>query len=183
MFVVRWVGPLHEETARMIDSYRDVVAVERVGAVTEPEATREIVGADLLLVLQVHMRRRNRDECTAIPAKVFAYLRTGTPIIAPVQDWDLRDLVMQAPSNCVCGPYSVDAIARCLLMAHGTWKSGETRQRGPKAAGLDRYSRRTSAEQLARLLRDVVGTSGRDDREEQSSRIAATRDLSRVTPT
>lgn len=125
------------------------------------EANSMCSQADLLLLLQVEMFRRGKDCCTATPGKLFNYLRSGTPILAPMQESDATETIRNLDAGIVTAPRDVAAIAVALSRRYEAWKLGGD---ASKTACLKRsiieYDRKRQTAVLADLVREAVEASG-----------------------
>lgn len=124
--------------------------------VNAPEAISIACRADLLLLLQIEMRLDDVDFCTAVPGKLFAYLRTGTPILAPMQSSDGTRLIEQFQAGVVVAPRDVQGIARAIESAVDRWHAGNWLGKREIASELVRYERRSLTKQLAEILFHVT---------------------------
>ena len=102
------------------------------------------------------MQLHGHDYCTAVPAKLFDYVRSGTRILAPLQNSDAADLVRRFNAGVVVPPRDVAAIAAVLENEISRWQRGGTATRPAPSPELHRYDRRALAEQLAGILRAAV---------------------------
>lgn len=137
------------------EHYRRLIEKTGVGALVslEPavayrEALREMLAADGLLVFQ------GRDSNTAIPAKLYEYLRARRPILALVDpEGDTAVVLRSAGVGTLVPMSSTEMIAQRLLAFLDDVRRGTSRV--APAAIVRRYSRQATAEDLAGLLGGV----------------------------
>jgi glycosyltransferase involved in cell wall biosynthesis len=108
--------------------------------------------ANLLLMPEVPGRGSG-----VIAAKVFEYLAAERPIIAAVPpDGATAAFVRDADAGVVVAPDDVDAIESVLRDLHTRWQAGSLAGTPLSPELRTRLDRRTRAEELARLLRDLA---------------------------
>jgi glycosyltransferase involved in cell wall biosynthesis len=153
---ILFVGNYTESELAPLQSFRYPECVSAVPAVPRREAIALCCRANLLLLLQVSMTLKGHDYSTAVPAKLFDYLRSGTRILAPLQESDAADLIRRFHAGVVVPPRDVNAIAAALEDEINRWKNGGENRRTAPSPELRRYERRALAEQLAEILRAAV---------------------------
>lgn len=121
--VLQWVGPISEITEKLLSAHRPYFCVDAPGAVSEQMALDYIFAADLLVLLQVGMRRDGKEECTAIPGKLYSYLRAGKPILSIADSAELCDLLRGVPGATHVGARDVDSIVSSLASNFDTWQA------------------------------------------------------------
>jgi len=126
------------------------------GAISQIAANRLCAGSDLLLLLQVSMEEKGELHCTAVPGKLFNYLRTGIPILAPMEESDAARIIRELNAGVVVAPRDPDAIATALEQFIERWKRFGRYKSDSVSASVARYSRRFITGELARLLRNVA---------------------------
>jgi glycosyltransferase involved in cell wall biosynthesis len=91
-----------------------------------------------------------------IAAKVFEYLAAERPILAAVPpDGATAAFVRDAEAGVIVAPDDVDAIESALRDLHTRWQAGSLAGTTLPLELRTRLDRRTRAEELARLLRDL----------------------------
>ena len=110
--------------------------------------------ANLLLLLQIEMKLSGRDYCTAVPGKLYNYLRSGTRILAPVQNGDTAALIRRFGAGTVVPPRDVDAIAATLASEINPWRTARLQRMQPSDA-LREYDRRNLTSLLVEVLQRV----------------------------
>jgi glycosyltransferase involved in cell wall biosynthesis len=138
---------------------RDLGLADRFEFV-EPVSRREAVGemgdADALIVVQVAYEDPRRP-VPNVPGKVYEYVASGLPLLAPLVAGDTRDLLRQVPGATVCDPRDPDDVARGLARLVRRLRDGPVRT--PPPAWFEGYSRRMLARDLATVFRSVAGPS------------------------
>ena len=156
--VLQWVGPISEVTESLFADYRRHFCIEVPGAVSEQAALDYIFAGDLLVLLQVGMKRNGREECTAIPGKLYSYLRAGKPILSIADSAELRDLLADVPETTHVRARDVDSIVSSLTERFDAWQAmkGGDRPVIPNSF-TRRYDRARQMETLNSWLVQVVG--------------------------
>ena len=124
------------------------------------EALRLCAQAHLCLLLQIEMKKDGKDYCTSVPGKLYDYLRTGTRILAPIQQGDAQELIERLDAGMVVPPRDVQAIQTALEREFRRWENGETPRRTALSPELSKYERRNLSRQLADLLVQAASGSG-----------------------
>ncbi len=121
-------------------SRRDVLSLER-----ESEAL-------LLLIPDAQGRGRG-----VLSGKVFEYLAARRPILAAVPpDGEAAALLRKLEAGTVVAPGDVDGLTGALADLRERWRSGDLEDVALAEDERARLARRARAEELARLLEDVV---------------------------
>jgi glycosyltransferase involved in cell wall biosynthesis len=123
-------------------------------AVPRREALALCCRANLLLLLQVEMKWKGRDYCTAVPAKLYDYLRSGTRILAPLQPSDAAHLIDEFGAGIVVPSRDVEQIASALRSEITNWER-EGSHHNPAAQVIQRFNRRELTRQLAGILKSI----------------------------
>jgi glycosyltransferase involved in cell wall biosynthesis len=116
------------------------------GYVTHAEAVSWMRSASALLLINT--------EATNILGKTFEYLAARRPVLAAVNEGPTADLIRHMGAGSVVAPDDPDAIAAAIQSLYDRWSSGELAS--PVVRGLERFSRRVLAGQLADAFEDVV---------------------------
>jgi glycosyltransferase involved in cell wall biosynthesis len=136
------------EIASLIARYGVGDIVEIASAVKYEDALTEMMEADALLLLQ-------GEDCNQqVPAKLYEYLRAGTPVLALAgKQSDTVEILSGAGNMWWAPPAATEDIARALerLMAEARLK-----QRATNWEYVRKYDRRAQAAELAQLLADVT---------------------------
>ncbi len=111
--------------------------------------------ADLLLLLQYRYILDGRDSCLAIPAKLYAYLRSGRRILACVQPSEIADLVDQYKVGTVVDPLDSAEIGEGILAEFQRWKGLPGATSGV-ATDYSEFERHALTGQLADVIRGCV---------------------------
>jgi glycosyltransferase involved in cell wall biosynthesis len=92
-----------------------------------------------------------------IAAKVFEYLAAERPIIAAVPpDGATAAFVRDAEAGVIVAPDDADAMEAALRDLHARWQIGALEGTPLSPELRTKLDRRTRAEELARILRDVA---------------------------
>jgi hypothetical protein len=118
------------------------------GVVPRNTAMTAMQEADALVVLQFAFEDTNRP-VPFIPGKVYEYLPTGKPILAPVPPGDLRNLLAQVPQAYSCDFTDTAATARAIVSIVNDIDAGKVRF---SREAIEPYNRLEHVRQLAAVL-------------------------------
>src|SRR5690606_19021703 len=119
-------------------------------------------------------------ETMFLPAKLYDYMRTGTPLLCIAPPSELRRLVDGAGLGPSCDPEEVERCAEHLEAALDARSRGVS-LRAAGAATLEPWSARSTTQQLVELIETVVdGRSAHS--EEVARRVEVQAALLRVRP-
>jgi glycosyltransferase involved in cell wall biosynthesis len=149
-----FIGYLHEGwRARIKDlGLEDSVAVP--GYVPHAEAMALLGEADVLFCVQVGFEDRAKA-VPYVPAKLYEYLATGKPILAPVAEGDTKDVLRRSGLGIAADPVNPEDIACVLLDLYTRHCNGGIRL-NPNWKFIQRFERRETAAQLAEVLKNVT---------------------------
>lgn len=127
------------------------IRVERVGYVDHKLAVREMCTATALLLYVP-------GSSLAPSGKLFEYLASGRPILCLTHPDNLASrLVREWNAGVSADPHDEEAIELALLTLWQRWQENDLPdQAEARRKTLERYSRRTNAEQLARVLDEAA---------------------------
>jgi glycosyltransferase involved in cell wall biosynthesis len=126
----------------------------------DPATAAEYVArADLLFLPQNRYFLRGEDYCVCVPAKLYAYLRSGRRVLACVQPSEVAQIVERLEAGTVVSPVDVDAIAGAISGELERWSVGRE-QTVRIHPDVGEYDRRRLTGLLASALRQVVVPSG-----------------------
>ncbi len=146
-----FVGHFSREILQLLKSFPVPSVVTVRPPVSETLSVRMMLDANLLLLLQVGQWYRGQDFLPMIPGKLYSYLRSGTPILAPVQKSDIWDLIRDLGAGEVMEPADVPAIAGAITRPFLAWQQrGAVRHLPPP--GIHRFERRELTRRLSELL-------------------------------
>jgi glycosyltransferase involved in cell wall biosynthesis len=146
---VRLLGHVPAESREWIASIGLADCIRSEGAATHAVALEAVRSADALLVVQVAWQDASRP-VPYVPGKVYEYLATGLPILAPIARGDLWDLLRGVPQAYLCDYRDVRAIADNIQRMVADIDTGRVRPVG--ADFLAQYDRRRLTEQLASVF-------------------------------
>jgi glycosyltransferase involved in cell wall biosynthesis len=152
--VLRWIGPVDDATRAIFQQFEKDFQIELVGPVDEIESNSIMSSVDLLILLQVTMYINDENWCTAVPAKLFSYLRSGTRILAPVQVGDITEILGMF-SGTRCTPVGdVDMLSTALLDEFVLWQHGigEFQRSNEENKILNQFERRVTVRYLSSIL-------------------------------
>lgn len=154
---VVFVGCFSQEICRLLKTFPIPSVITVRAPVSETVSVRMMLDANLLLLLQVGQWYRGRDFLPMIPGKLYSYLRSGTPILAPVQKSDIWDLIRQFDAGDVMEPTDVHAIAEAIKRRYLAWQQRGAIHRLPPP-GIQRFERRELTRRLSELLHRLWGS-------------------------
>ncbi|WP_067849148.1 glycosyltransferase family 4 protein [Alicyclobacillus mali (ex Roth et al. 2021)] len=137
--------PGHHHHARLIRELGLEAVIEPLGYLPRREALARMLAADATLLIG----DQSAQAKDYVPGKLYEYLYAGRPILAMLREGEAADLVRREQAGIVVPPDHPDAIAQAML--HLMEKPVTERRTWNPA-----YSRRAQAQQLARLMDDVL---------------------------
>ena len=151
------VGELPAALVAQIKRHQSSESVVLHGARRASVANAMCAAADLVVLLQISMFRAGKNFCTAVPAKLFNYLRSGTRIFAPIQESDSTDIIRRFSAGVVADPRDSQACATALLNEFHLWRDGgQRKRRSVGSEALASFERRHLTGELAKLIKSVV---------------------------
>jgi glycosyltransferase involved in cell wall biosynthesis len=155
-FHIVFAGPFDSDSMAILNSFRYQDCLTVKPPLPRAEALRLNRQAHLCLLLQWEMRVAGKECAMAIPGKMYDYLRSGTRILAPMQEGDAALIIRELDAGVVVPPRDVAGIAAALKEEFQRWE--KTGSQSPAAApvGLERFSRRRLTQELADLFRVVA---------------------------
>lgn len=152
-----FVGNFSPDQAGMIRAFPHPECVVIKPPVSRREAVVLCRRANLLLLLQIEMKLRGRNFCTAVPGKLFDYLRSGTRILAPLQPSDSQRIIEEFDAGTVVPPRDTKAIKSALLEEIQRWQAGHREHQAPPP-GMGSYNRKALTARLAEVLEEAART-------------------------
>ena len=107
----RHLGPIDSENQRLFETSPVRNQVRMLGYRDHREALAELMRADAAY-LCLATCEESRSEL--IPQKTFEYLGSRKPVLAPIQNGDARDCLLEAGTGICTPPYDAEALARAL---------------------------------------------------------------------
>lgn len=153
---LRWLGPVDTVTHDLFERFAGCFHLDVTGAVSEQASIDAVFRAQLLVLLQVEMRRDGRDHCSAIPAKTFTCLASEKPILAALQPGELREMLRNYSGVMLVGPRDVEAIASAFLSEFEAWCARGGVEVKHARHGLASHERGALARKLSEILKEVT---------------------------
>ncbi len=149
---VAFIGPRIASYASKLRELKIDAIVKQLGFKTHPDAIREMMAADILLLFLGGEKIMNQQ----FPGKFFEYLRTHRPILAVGEKGEILDAVERCRAGIRVKYDDTAAIKRTLL------ELISAKQRGPiepvgVAAEYQVYEYRNLTAELVRVLDEVIG--------------------------
>jgi len=158
---VWFVGTSHGWRADTIERFPFPEVLKLVARVDPATAAEYVARADLLFLPQNRYFLRGEDYCVCVPAKLYAYLRSGRRVLACVQPSEVAQIVEHLAAGRVVSPVDVEAIAGAISGELESWSVG----RAPAVRvhpDVVQYDRRRLTGLLASALRQVVVPRGHE---------------------
>lgn len=140
----------HLKNQCLADPCSDMVIIH--GVKSSVEANAMCMHADLLLLLQVSMYYRGQPYCTAVPGKFYNYLRSGSRIIAPMQESDTTNMIRDLSIGVVVPPTDIDAISNALIEEFNRWKKNKKSVKNILNERVMEFDRKVLTKKLARSV-------------------------------
>ncbi|QVL50097.1 MAG: glycosyltransferase [Thiocapsa sp.] len=153
-----FVGAFDSLLLAQLNSFEFPEMLQVHDAMTQADANEICKAADLLLLLQLSMKVGGKAECAAVPGKLFNYLRTGVPILAPMEDNDAAEIIRVRRAGYVCPPEDVNGIAFHLEHEFNDWQESQGRMNRdhPVPDAVGEFDRRSLTGRLAGLLESAA---------------------------
>jgi glycosyltransferase involved in cell wall biosynthesis len=145
-----FVGYLHENWRRMVKDLGLEDVVDAPGYLPHGEAIKRLGQADVLFCVQVGFQNAARP-VPYIPAKLYEYLATGKPVLAPLAPGDTKDVLRDSCLGVFADPRDPEDMARVLLDLYTRHYNGGIRL-NPNWKFIRKFERREVTRQLARAL-------------------------------
>ncbi len=149
---VVFVGKFNAEDERVFRSFRYPDSLSVVPPVVHADAVRMCYQADLLLLLQVEMKLGGADFCTAVPGKIYDYLRSGTRILGLLQPGDAREMIECCGAGLAVPAKDTSQIGRAVCEEFRDWRARGSKSVKRFHCDVTKYEYRRLAEQMAGIL-------------------------------
>lgn len=150
-----FAGSFHDDMHDLFRAFHYPGALRVLAPVPRREAAAMLVQSDLCLLLQFDVRLHGADFCPFVPGKLYDYLRSGTPILAPMNCPDAAQIIREFDAGTVIPPRDVPAIKDALLRAITRWENEGPRNRALRT-GCERFERRALTRELATIMNEVA---------------------------
>lgn len=128
---VTLVGQLHPADVKLIAELGLSDIVEATGHLPWEEANAHAEAADVLYLPFWHSTRGR--PILRVPSKTYEYLASGKPILALVDDGDVKDFLTRAGTGIFCPEFSIDALSRALCETYERHAAGTLRVQQDRA--------------------------------------------------
>ena len=154
---IRFIGRMGNDIQGLISGSAVKESVEHIPHMSHEKCLRNMLGADLLLLLipqypgnELHMS-----------GKIFEYLRTGNPVLCLSTRGDAADVIRDTRSGFTVDYGDVQGIREVIRTCYEKWGSGQSCHREkPVKERIEQYDRRLAARKLASLLDSVAAPEG-----------------------
>jgi glycosyltransferase involved in cell wall biosynthesis len=152
-FRIRFVGNLDSSVPDYFTEKGHSANLEIKSYVPHAEITRIMTHTDLLLFV-VPQSRNNK---LIITGKLFEYLASGTPIISvgPV-DGDAAHILVETERKEMFDYLDKESFKQYLYQMYLEWKEKNGRLPQLDVSMLDKFSRRSSAKQISKIMQDII---------------------------
>ncbi|WP_206832588.1 glycosyltransferase family 4 protein [Alicyclobacillus fructus] len=137
--------PGHHHHASLIRQLGLEGVIEPLGYLPRREALARLLAADAALLIG----DQSEQAKDYVPGKLYEYLYAGRPILALLREGEAADLIRRERAGIIAPPDDPAAISHAMLQLM-THPEAERRPWNPA------YSRRAQAQQLARLMDEVL---------------------------
>ena len=152
--VARFVGDFRSSDREYAERLALGERLELIPYLPRAEALALQRDSDALLLLIPEADGRGRG---VLSGKVFEYLAAERPIIAAVPpEGEAAALIREVGAGIVVAPDDADGLARAVAELEARWREGALDSSPLSAEARARLSRRARAEELARLLEEIV---------------------------
>ena len=145
-----FIGYLHEGWRAMIKDLGLEDCVATPGYVPHSEAMALLGEADVLFCVQVGFEDRAKA-VPYVPAKLYEYMATGKPILAPIVEGDTKDVLLRSGLGVLADPVNPEDVARALLDLVKQHRKGAVQVR-PNPDFIRRFERKELTRQLGQIL-------------------------------
>ncbi len=153
---LRIVGRCGEDVVETLQQSPLFPAVELIPYVPHRESLQYVVDADLLLLIVDEAD----DSHAIVPGKVFEYLGSGRPILAIAPHGSaVERLLEETNAGAVADRDEISRCAELIERSYRHWRGELPAPFTPDRAAIQRYERRTAAQQLAMLLSELTQTA------------------------
>lgn len=124
-----------------------LASVEFVPRVPYEEALRELLKADVLILLQA-----SADTAGLVPAKLYEYLRSGRPVLALVLPGATGEVMHETGGGWPTDPTNPAALQSAVQQIYRAWREGSLASYGADLGRLKRFDRRALTRELASIF-------------------------------
>lgn len=146
---IRLIGTIDREVLETIKEYGLEENLVLRGYLTHPDAVKEQLSAELLLI----PLRKNPEMAKILPGKIFEYLAARRPVLGFGQeDGVMAGLIRESECGRMCDWENETGVREAVLEAWERYKSGKFEF---TAKGYEKYSREALAERIAGILENM----------------------------
>jgi len=150
-----FVGHLADGWRQQAEDLGLADVVEATGYLPHDQAMQRLMAADVLYCVQVGFQDPRRP-VPYIPAKLYEYLATGKPILAPVAEGDTKHLLVNSGLGRIVDARDPDAIADALRSLLDQHRRGSIDVQ-PEWDFIKQFDRKNLTQQLAAVFDSAVG--------------------------
>jgi hypothetical protein len=145
---LRFIGRFGDDVLDMMKRSAVAPCIEVVGYVPHEESIRSLMTSELNLLVVDDAK----ESAEIVPGKVYEYLGVGRPILALAPSGSaIEELIIETHAGFSRPQSDIEGIAQAIARSMSAWAGGEPLVT-PYADRIERYERRESARQLARIL-------------------------------
>ena len=145
-FQLKLIGAVSQEVLDTIAEFKLQDYVLNLGYVSHEEALIQQRKSQILLLIEIN----SEDTKSIIPGKVFEYMVSERPIIAiGPEDSDFAEIIKSTNTGTFFSYYDKEPLKELILKNYEMYKSNSLKV---NAIGLQKYSRKSLTEQLAKII-------------------------------
>ena len=145
-FQLKLIGAVSQEVLDTIAEFKLQDYVLNLGYVSHEEALIQQRKSQILLLIEIN----SEDTKSIIPGKVFEYMVSERPIIAiGPEDSDFAEIIKSTNTGTFFSYYDKEPLKELILKNYEMYKTNSLKV---NAIGLQKYSRKSLTEQLAKII-------------------------------
>jgi len=141
-----------EEMREAVKGAGLISRVEFLPRVSYQTSLAELRRASMLLLLQA-----SKDTVDLVPAKLFEYLRAGSPVLALAPPGATAEVLSETGGGWVVDPANIDELSNAIVTAYQRWIGGELGRLAAIPSALEQFSRERLAGVLAAQFDGLLG--------------------------
>jgi glycosyltransferase involved in cell wall biosynthesis len=149
---IRLIGPIWPQAKSELEQSKVSHYFIHVPPVPHSDAIEIMQAADVLLLLMSD----NGHWSDIMPAKVFEYLRSGTPVLAIAPDGPASRVIIETGVGCVVRPNDILQLCKILKLIAADMSEFRKRYFCPQAEIIRRFERRSLTRELVKVLDSIL---------------------------
>lgn len=149
---LRFIGRFGEEVLLMLKNSDVRSCIEVLGYMPHHELTKQLLLSDALLLVV----DESSDSNEIVPGKVYEYIGSQKAVIAIAPEQSaIADLIAETKSGFVAHQSNIQGIQDAILKIYSSYISDQNLI-APDTAAINKYERKATTEELAKLLNSLV---------------------------